>query len=760
MGKGQEGIEISRGTDNHGPAEGMKHPYRLLVENQGEGIGLVTTEEVFLFANPAAERIFGVGPGELVGRSINEFLDEENLKIVREMTARRIMGERDSYLLDIDAADGVRRTIHVTAVPQTDENGHVTGAYGIFRDVTAEVTAQRKLQRSEKTLRAIIESTADGILVISATGRVLHANSAFSRMWGIPEALIEKGDDRELLDFVLDQLKEPGEFLERVERLYQSDEEAFDTIEFRDGRIFERYSRPLWLEGEGRCRIWSFRDVTKRVRAERAVRNQTARLSAIIEGMQEGVLLLDRSGLVLEANGYFCKMVGCERGELVGSEIFPLLGQEFSEELRGILAELAEGTLRDTRVLQLQMFDRELVLRVQPLEKQDEAAELLLTFNDVTDIVAARKAAEEALRIKSDFVATMSHEVRTPLNGMLGMLQLLAETDLDEEKREYVQAALDSAATLKRVLDDVLDFSRLEAGRMKIMPRPVDIREKVAQALKSLELQAEEKGLAFQVDISREVPETIVVDGDRLCQVMTNLVNNALRFTDEGGIEVKVQIAERGKQPHLAVSVIDTGIGIPSQDRKKIFESFTQLAPLSTRKQGGTGLGLAICQKIVELMGGTISVDENPRGGSIFRFEVPVGFERHLLDGKGPSPDGQVASAMPVWNIEELLHRMGGDEEMVREMVAIFAEQAPAAMAALREAVHGGDDVKMATFANTLKSAAISVDAVRLAEVARQFEKKVGTVTAEQLKSYLARLEEEIRTFLDYTGRILSKDGQ
>jgi CheY-like chemotaxis protein/nitrogen-specific signal transduction histidine kinase len=270
------------------------------------------------------------------------------------------------------------------------------------------------------------------------------------------------------------------------------------------------------------------------------------------------------------------------------------------------------------------------------LDANGKAVGVLGVANDITQrkrdeqkLQQARAAAEAANAAKGEFLANVSHEIRTPLNGILGMTELALSTSLNAEQREYLQTVQMCADTLLAVINDILDFSKIDAGKLDLDPRDFDLRGCVNATLKTLALAAHGKGLQLLCDIKDEVPQTAHGDMPRLRQVLVNLLSNAIKFTDRGtvGIEVSVDRSDAdGNVIHFVV--FDTGIGVPPEKQRTIFEPFTQADNSMTRKYGGTGLGLTICTRLVTLFGGRIWLESVPGQGSRFHFTARLGRAR------------------------------------------------------------------------------------------------------------------------------------
>jgi PAS domain S-box-containing protein len=361
-------------------------------------------------------------------------------------------------------------------------------------------------------------------------------------------------------------------------------------------------------------------------RETRRVKHSETRLRQVIESITEGMCVVGGTGQVELWNIAVERSTGLSRADVLGRDLSDVLpGPETST----ILEAVRNRTLQDTLHIKLRgdVGERVLEVRTFPFETGTT-----IFFRDVTERVLAeaeskraREAAEEATRAKSEFLANMSHEIRTPMNGIIGMTDLVLDSELMPEQRDSLATVRTSADALLSILNDILDFSKIESRKLELEAVPFSIRMSVADALKPLALRAHQKGLELICDIDANVPAGLVGDPTRIRQVLTNLVGNALKFTERGHVFVVVrQEAHDAGRARLHVSVADTGIGIPPEKHQAIFEAFSQADGSTTRKFGGTGLGLTISATLVQLMGGRIWVESQPGAGSTFHFAVTL----------------------------------------------------------------------------------------------------------------------------------------
>jgi len=482
--------------------------FRDIAYSMADWIWEVDENGVYTYCSQKVEDLLGYYPNEILGMTPFDLMPQDEAERTGEIFSK--IAQKKEPITEMENWNNTKNgrliCLVTNGVPILDEQGNLKGYRGVDKDITERKRAEEALRESEELLRATIESTGDGILVVNHEGHVTHTNARFAEMWRIPDELIESRDDQKLLDYVLDQLAEPEAFLSKVQQLYQSSAEDLDTLFFKDGRAFERFSSPLIRDGETVGRVWNFRDITERKQAETA------------------------------------------------------------------------------------------------LEK-------------------AKEAAEAANAAKSEFLANMSHEIRTPMNGVIGMTGLLLDTKLTPGQRDYAETVRVSADSLLQIINDILDLSKIEAGKLDLEILDFDLRTTLESVCDVLTERAAKKDVSFSFMIPPEVPRWLRGDPGRLRQIFLNLGGNAVKFTQHGEIAIQVSLDEE-TDTHATVrfAVKDTGIGIPPNRLSRLFKSFSQADGSTTRKYGGTGLGLVISKQLAEKMGGEIGLESRQGQGSTFWF--------------------------------------------------------------------------------------------------------------------------------------------
>lgn len=507
---------------------------------------------------------------------------------------------------------------------------------------------QEELLRSNAMLKAQQEAAIDGILVIDENRQIASYNQRFCQLWQIPPQVVESGDEGRLLNELLSQLEDPQEFLAEAENFYaHPTETSYDEFTLKDGRIFEFYSAPvLSPSGSYYGRIWYNRDITERKHAEAALRQTEEKYRSLVESAGDAIIAVDaETGIILEANQMAEKILGRLRTEIIGLHQTEIQPPERRDRYMNIFTQHVEaGGVLQTE-LKLRHKDGTLVPVEVSATVVDVQGKKIVQgiFRDIRDrkqtekiLKQAKVSAEAANRAKSEFLANMSHELRTPLNGILGYAQILKrEPNLDAKQQEQLGIIQQCGEHLLTLLNDILDLSKIEAQKMELYLSDFKFPHFLESIVEIVRINAEQKNIFFRYETLSELPEIVRGDERRLRQVLINLLGNAVKFTDQGGVTFKVgYVMENGDKedkgefssfpiPKMRFIVEDTGIGMPSEQLSEIFLPFHQIGDPSRRVEG-TGLGLAISQKLVQLMDSELHVKSRLGQGSIFWLDIDL----------------------------------------------------------------------------------------------------------------------------------------
>ena len=404
-----------------------------------------------------------------------------------------------------------------------------------------------------------------------------------------------------------------------------------------------------------------------------------ARYKGLVDAQGDAIVRRTADGRLTYTNEAFCKLFGVARDEVIGQPFRPELHPESPPPIFGRFAGRETGLERvryDQHVKTIAGFRwfawEDYAIR----DAGGRLVEVQSVGRDITErkaleaaLMEARDKAEDANRAKSQFLATMSHEIRTPMNGVLGMARLLTETPLDPDQHAYAEAICQSGTALLSLIEDILDFSKIESGSLVLDPAPTKLRPIIEDVNELLAIRAHSKGIEIAAAIAPGVPETVSADSNRLRQVLTNLVGNAIKFTEAGGVLVSAEVERRPEGAMLRIAVRDTGIGVPPEKCAVIFNEFVQGDSSHARRFEGTGLGLAISKRLVEAMGGEIGVVPAPDRGSVFWFTLPLEEEaRSFADAPGGTAARMRAgliSASPVLHASLKLQLEAAGMEMV-----------------------------------------------------------------------------------------------
>lgn len=378
-------------------------------------------------------------------------------------------------------------------------------------------------------------------------------------------------------------------------------------------------------ENESNKIFYSLHDITHRKIAENQVIQQKQYFESLFKFSPTAIVTLDLEDNITNCNPAFEELFDYTRGEVIGKNLDQLIAAGKQEEAINFTNQTKGGTPIHGYTTRYRKGRKPVEVEISgvPVNVGEKRVGVLAIYHDISVVMEAKHAAEAADKAKSEFLANMSHEIRTPMNGVIGMIELLKDTPVNSEQRDYLNTAYESSESLLSLINEILDFAKIESGQMTVEKIDYDLRSMVEGVARTLASRAEAKGIEMVCMVNRDVPSRVKGDPTRLRQVLVNLVGNAIKFTSQGEIVIRA-MADEVKEEHtrLLFSISDTGVGIPREQQSAIFERFIQADSSSTHKYGGSGLGLTISTELVKLMGGEIGVQSEPGKGSTFWFTI------------------------------------------------------------------------------------------------------------------------------------------
>ncbi|MFW5490564.1 MAG: PAS domain S-box protein [Desulfovibrio sp.] len=590
-------------------------------------------DDKYFCCNQAFADLLGLSREEFVGRTADELFPPKIAQKYRSMDqALYAEGGVQIYTGEIPHKSGEKVQYLISKTLLYDVYGNVCGISGLAQDISGQINAESNLAQSEKKYRQLFEKAPVGIFQTTLDGRIYSINQEMARMAGFasPEETRQKIKSVGGQFFVYPQEREV--FLERLQK-----EGSVTNFEYEarrpDGkRIWISMNAVLEPEKEETpALICGFsKDITENKQAILALQESEDRYKQLSDATFEAIFL-SRNGICTGLNKTAERMFGYTLEEAIGRPGTDWVHPDWHDKINEHIMSTNEETYE---IVAMRKDGTTFPCEVQGrLTYKDGAPLRLSALRDITErkqvidaLKTAREQAESANQAKSLFLANMSHEIRTPLNGIMGMLQLLQITKLDQEQAEYAKTGISSCERLVRLVGDILDLSKVEAGRLEIRHEPFDLGDTLRAVQQLFLPAAQQAGLALQIVQDTAIPQQLIGDNARLQQVLNNLVGNALKFTEKGKVVVSASLVGEKDQDIFQVlfSVEDTGIGIPDDKLEGLFAAFTQVENDYQRKYQGAGLGLSISRHLVRLMGGTISVSSTLNQGTTFFFSLPL----------------------------------------------------------------------------------------------------------------------------------------
>mmetsp|Transcript_38447 Transcript_38447/g.121550 ORF Transcript_38447/g.121550 Transcript_38447/m.121550 type:complete len:2337 (+) Transcript_38447:153-7163(+) len=587
--------------------------------------------------NRKAAEIVGYSQFEVMGRNlVEDFISPEYKVLVNEVLDNALKGtETANFEFPLFTKTQERVDVLLNATTRRDAQGNIVGVVGVGQDITERKRAEGELTRVANDLRSLIDNANAPIFGIDENGLVNEWNRKAAEIVGYTsKEVMGRNLVKEFIspDFSVVVQKVLDNALRGIETanfefpLFTNTQERVEVLLNATTRR-DAQGKIVGVVGVGQ-------DITDRKRAEGELQHLARDLRSLIDNANAPIFGIDENGLLNEWNRKAAEIVGYSQKEVMGRNLVDeFITSEYKSQVKEVLDRALQGI--ESSSFEFPLFSKtgkRIELLLNASSRRDNNGRIVGVVGvgqDITEKLRAFDAevqlrkAEAANDAKSQFLANMSHEMRTPLNGIIGVTQLLLETELDAEQKELTELIKTSADSLLSVINDILDLTRVESGKLELEFVDFDVRQTVEEALDSVIMAASSKGLEMVSLVDPNCPQRVRGDSDRLKQVLLNLLSNAVKFTQTGEVVVSLEV-ENELPTHYTIkfSVRDSGIGIPLEAQGKLFTRFTQVDSSTTRVYGGTGLGLAISKQLVDLMNGSMGVFSEPGKGSVFYFNA------------------------------------------------------------------------------------------------------------------------------------------
>lgn len=626
---------------------------RAILDGANYAIISTNRDGIILTFNSCAERLLQYRAEELVQKASPALFHDPNEMAARAEELSAELGKRvepgfESFVTKAKIAgieerewtyirkDGSRFPVLLSVTALRDETGDITGYLGISSDLTVRREAERTISESQERFRSAFESAGIGMAIVGLDGRFQKVNRVLCEIVGYSHD--------ELLQKTFQDITHPDDLdadLSHVRALIAGEARSYQM----EKRYIHRNGTVVWIrltgsivhkeDGSPLQFVAQIEDITSRKQIEQALSDSEERTRLFAQHAPASVAMFDQDMRYLVVSRQWIIDYKLDENNIIGRshyDLFPEIGEPWKAIHRRCLTGVVETNEADR-------FERQngtvqwLRWEVRPWYLNNGSIGGIVMFTqDITqkrelelNLAKARDEALEASRLKSEFLATMSHEIRTPMNGIIGMSSLLLQSSLEPKQQEMANIIVNSSENLLTIINDILDFSKIEAGKLRIDPIDFNLRDVIEETVALLAPQASQKDLELICDIGPTLATGVRGDGGRIQQIITNLLGNALKFTEKGEVKITAKCLRiTGKSIAFCISVQDTGIGIPLAVRPLLFQPFTQADGSTTRRFGGTGLGLAICNQLCKLMNGKLEYESTEGEGSRFWFELEL----------------------------------------------------------------------------------------------------------------------------------------
>jgi PAS domain S-box-containing protein len=559
--------------------------------------------------------------------------DETNLRMTSKKNCKR-----DTNTFRWIKKNGEIFWLEQKTIHNYDDVGNLLSIEGIARDITHQKKIENELREREQKYRLLFNQSAEGIYLHDLKGNIIDANN---------EAVHQSGYSKEELlnltvfDFLPADRKREDIIHQWTHRPPGTSVTQETQHIHKSGKIYPvEITATNVFFGSEELILVTVRDITERKKIEKMEKENLERMATIINNIDTGIIMIDaETKEIIDANPIAEKLIGLPKEKITGNLCNTFVCADNKDKCPVI--DMHQKISKSECTLHKHDGTEIPIVKSAIAVKMNDRRYIIESFYDLSDrkeiekkLIEAKNAAEETTQAKSDFLANMSHEIRTPMNGVIGMTRLLTDTHLDEQQRHYVETIKMSGEVLLELINDILDISKIEAGKLELEELNIDLNDTLEEVASLLSMRISDKDLELICMAEPGVPMNITTDPVRLKQIIINLGSNAIKFSHQGEVVILISLdSETDSQATLLFTVTDTGIGIPDDKKKLLFQKFSQVDASTTRNYGGTGLGLALSKQLVELMNGEIGVESEIGKGSKFWFKVT--FDKHSCkDGK------------------------------------------------------------------------------------------------------------------------------
>lgn len=665
--------EVLAVADNLIPGDALL--YERLIENL-PGVAIEYESRAdgthhYRYISPSVERAFGIHSSQLY--KLTQFVHTDDLELMNKTLDKAAIDTEPFYIesrMIVPGRGVMWRSLNCTFSHIGENDARVFT--GLMTDITERKKAEERANDYRNRLSALVTSLRSGIVVEDESRNVVIANDAFCKIFNlkIVPSQLKGTESTSLLNRLMPLFKDPDYFQEITYSLLEFQKPAMDEIfEMKNGDILKREYIPIYEKNAFRGVMWKYTDITAEKIAESTLKIREEKYRSIIDNMNLGLLEVDTEEKILFANQCFCDMCGYDLDELLGkraTQIFAkgenieLMERKNEERRRVGTSDAYEIAVKDKR-------GRVRWWLVSGAARYDEHGNLTGSIGihfDITDqkqlefeLTIAREQAEQSTRSKELFLANMSHEIRTPMNAILGMSNQLSKTTLNKKQQFCLDTINSASENLLVIINDILDLSKIEAGKLSLEKIAFEPSEVIKRAIQVLVHKAEEKGLQMGNSFFDERTSPVLIgDPYRLNQILLNILNNAIKFTEKGTVDIRLTVLNDGRLTQtIQVDIEDTGIGMDESFKDSLFEKFSQEEASVTRQYGGTGLGMSICKQLIELMDGEIFVTSTKNVGTTISFvlKLPKGEAQDLPSKEEFVADESMLSGLKILVVDD-----------------------------------------------------------------------------------------------------------